>query len=353
MYGGNTNSGSGVVLTTCPSGTQSYITEAGNTYCCDGDIVDGQCNGKNMCTLSPNPPEKGLETCSGWLIKEWKRRSARFCTKNMPHYFGLMNRGPGIKEGCSASQPTSDGTQPFIPTDPQCKIYDTREKELSNVDSCYNVKAMENLVCPQVNATKSRVLYPIPGKAMPAILKCNYMPNSGKSNGMPVDCMDVESVYAYVEADNPGFNFRGDASWNNYMSTCVAFCKASKAYYIDGTLTADKAQCVTTMGGGGGAASSTSPCKFDDATYLKLNPDVKRAGVDAKVHYKQYGINEGRQICPTGGGGTSTATPYSNNKVYLVGDMVTLEGNTYKMLEAAGSAGYSPLRAGDKLWSKQ
>ena len=356
IYGGNSNSGSGIVLTTCPTGTESYVTESGNTYCCNGDIVDWQCNGKNICSLSPNPPMKGLDTCSGWLIREWKRRSERFCTRDMPHYFGQMNRGPGIKEGCSASKPTSNGSLPFIPTDPQCKIYDTREQELANVDSCYNVQAMENLVCPQANATKSRVIYPVPGKAVPAILKCNYLPSSGRSNGMPVDCMDVESVFRYLEARDGDNLKQSDRNWwTGWFSSCVAFCGASKAFYVDGTLTADRAQCVTTMGAGGAtkaAETPSSPCKFDDATYLRLNPDVKKAGVDAKVHYKAYGINEGRQICPTGGG-TSTATVYSNNKVYNVGDMVTLEGKTYKMVEAAGSAGYSPLRAGDKLWSLQ
>ena len=316
IYGGNSNSGSGVVLTTCPNGTQSYITESGNTYCCDGDIVNGQCNGRNTCSLSPNPPDKGLETCSGWLIKEWKRRSERFCTRDMPYYFGQMNRGPGIKEGCSASQPTSDGTQPFIPTDPQCKIYNTKAEEMANIDSCYNVQAMENLVCPQANATKSRVLYPIPGKDMPAILKCNYMPSSGKSNGMPVDCMDVDSIMAYLDAREPGNNYRNDPNFQGWINTCVALsCKASKAYYVDGTLTSPEAQCVNTMDSGGSLGAKCPEVKCPEPT------------------------------CP------STPTPYDNKKRYRKGDMVILNGKTYKMVEEAGSPGYSPERAGDRLWS--
>ena len=243
--GTSSSVGGGISVTTCPSGSVSYVTEAGNTYCCNGDIVDGQCNGNNVCSLSPNPPDKTVETCSAWLVKEWKRRSDRFCPLSIPNYFGKMNRGQGINEGCSVSTCTSDGSEPYDPTRKQCKIYNTREEELSNVDSCYNVMAMENLVCPQSNATKSIVLYPISGKAMPAILKCNYMPSSGKSNGMPVDCMDADSVMAYLEARDPGSS-RAYTSWIN---TCVAFCGASKDYYVDGTLPADKAQCVTTMGG--------------------------------------------------------------------------------------------------------
>ena len=33
---------------------------------------------------------------------------------------------------------------------------------------------------------------------------------------------------------------------------------------------------------------------FNEELYLKLNPDVKKAGIDAKEHFLKYGINEGR-----------------------------------------------------------
>ena len=36
------------------------------------------------------------------------------------------------------------------------------------------------------------------------------------------------------------------------------------------------------------------PSDFDSQRYLKLNPDVAEAGMDAKVHYLQYGIKENR-----------------------------------------------------------
>jgi hypothetical protein len=41
---------------------------------------------------------------------------------------------------------------------------------------------------------------------------------------------------------------------------------------------------------------------------------------------------------------------YDNNKVYRVGDIVTFKGAKYKMVEAAGAAGYAPDRPGDSLW---
>ena len=33
---------------------------------------------------------------------------------------------------------------------------------------------------------------------------------------------------------------------------------------------------------------------FNEDLYLKLNPDVKKSGLDAKEHFLKYGINEGR-----------------------------------------------------------
>jgi len=40
-------------------------------------------------------------------------------------------------------------------------------------------------------------------------------------------------------------------------------------------------------------------CLFDSNKYYNAYPDVKAAGMDAAVHYKQYGINEGRSPCGT------------------------------------------------------
>lgn len=41
---------------------------------------------------------------------------------------------------------------------------------------------------------------------------------------------------------------------------------------------------------------SRLPYHFNDATYLWLNPDVTKAGVDARVHYQLYGKSEGRPL---------------------------------------------------------
>ena len=98
----------------------------------------------------------------------------------------------------------------------------------------------------------------------------------------------------------------------------VMFCGASKAYYIDGTLSAPPALDVPGSGAKAAACPPAPAC-----------PPAAKAQEAAKE------IRE-----------------YDNSKVYTVGDFVTFKGGVYKMEESAGAAGYSPARAGDKLWKK-
>jgi len=294
-------------VTTCPGGTTSYILSNGDTNCCRGDVVDNKCNGQDVCSLSPDPYDKNLGSCSSWLASEWVRRAARFCPRSMANYFGQMNRDAGSAEGCSASFPTPDGSQPSDAGQPKCKIYSNYNDEVSKEDSCTNIKEMENLVCPTSNAEKSVMSTRGPsGNIAPLILKCNYLPPNNKSNGLPVDCMDDASVGRYLSVI-------GVSIPQDYLRNSVRFCRASKAYYIDGTLLVPPALDVP------GSAPKATVCPPAPA-------------------------------CPSEA--TKDATAYDNSKVYAVGDFVSYKGGIYKMVEAAGAAGYNPQRAGDKLWTK-
>lgn len=233
-------------ITACPSGSVSYVTSEGYTNCCDGDIVNGQCNGTDMCSLSYSSVSN-LRSCSDWITKEWILRGQKFCAKSIPYYFGTLNRTPG-SEGCSASQCTGDGSAPTNPMQPQCVIYGNMADELANVDSCHNVAAMDAMVCPQADAKKSIVSY---DDALPAMLKCSYLPVNGSSKGMPVDCLD-ESRSRIFAANNPDKTQQSSMLSNITSMKDVQFCGASKAYYVDRTLQASDAQSVP------GAAGSCS-----------------------------------------------------------------------------------------------
>lgn len=48
----------------------------------------------------------------------------------------------------------------------------------------------------------------------------------------------------------------------------------------------------------------------------------------------------------------TAAAAYSATKTYSVGDTISFNGSTYKMVEGAGSPGFAPDRPGDRLWQK-
>ena len=131
-------------MTSCPLSATSYITHDGDTNCCDGDIVNKKCNGRNICSLSPKPPA-GMMSCSDWMNQEWARRSARFCMPSMPNYFGPLHRDNKAIEGCSESMTVDNGTEPQVPTAPRCKIYSSEGQDRSNLDSCYNARYLARL----------------------------------------------------------------------------------------------------------------------------------------------------------------------------------------------------------------
>ena len=124
----------GFVVKACPSGTNSFITDSGETQCCNGDVVDGYCTGNLRCTLSPRS-KSGLPTCTDLAASDAAATGASKCPPAMPHYFGC----PTTIEGCSSSPPSANGLQPSNPLQPQCILYKTQAEDLVKLDSCYNV----------------------------------------------------------------------------------------------------------------------------------------------------------------------------------------------------------------------
>jgi hypothetical protein len=186
---------SGISITTCPSGSASYITAAGNTNCCEGDLVNNVCNGNDICSLSPSILG-GLQSCADWITKEWATRSKKFCARNLPHYFGTLSRIPGT-EGCSASLCSSDGSVPEDPSQPKCKIYGNLTDEMGNTDSCFNADALNRISCPQTDSKKTMTSF---GKPTPVIFTCNYVPKDGSTNGMPTSCYDPKRTVEYIQS---------------------------------------------------------------------------------------------------------------------------------------------------------
>jgi hypothetical protein len=117
-----------------------------------------------------------------------------------------------------------------------CKIYNSQANELSKQDSCTNIKALENMVCPIASATKDVVSV----ANNPALLRCTYIPPNGSSQYMPVNCFDIDRYELYfnsvMSSLGPSKLALMNSEFRKAAETNVAFCPASKAYYIDRTL---------------------------------------------------------------------------------------------------------------------
>lgn len=276
------NTSSPIIISTCPASTETYITREGDTNCCDGDVVDNRCNGRDVCSLSPSSPT-GLMSCADWIIKEWAVRSSRFCTNSMPYYFGTMNRRSNDVQGCSASQCKHDGGSPQDPNKPKCKIYNTSVEDYGKLDSCFNAAALERLHCPIPNATKNIISTgSINGVLSPVLFQCTYTPpNRALSNNLPVTCYDVQRFKTYfIRATN---NTESD-KWIDASSLVdVGLCPASKAYYVDGTLT--RANAI----GLPGSVSSPAACPTTPALPPGADPRCYVNGVLVGTPYIQGG----------------------------------------------------------------
>jgi len=185
-----------IIMTSCPPGANQYITPKGDTNCCEGDIVNKQCNGSTICSLSPKPPG-GLQSCSDWINKNWKERAARFCPNSMYNYYGPIQRVAGGKdEGCSRSGTANDGSKPMDITQPRCKIYSTEAEEYSKVDSCFNQKALDAMT---TRGHKSIV--PTGGDNI-ALLISTGIPEDG-SSVVPTTCYDFDRAIVFLQKNNP------------------------------------------------------------------------------------------------------------------------------------------------------
>lgn len=141
----------GFAVYACPSDTNSFVNDDGETLCCNGDVVDGYCTGNLKCTLSPKT-KTGLPTCKDLAASDASSAGANKCPRSMSNYFARLD---GSLKGCSESQPTPDGTAPSDPNKPQCILYPTQALDEIKLDSCFNVvrNASRAAECAAAEAT--------------------------------------------------------------------------------------------------------------------------------------------------------------------------------------------------------
>jgi hypothetical protein len=128
------------IIYACPTNSTNYITKEGYTNCCNGDVVNGECNGNDICTLSPNNVI-GLPTCTILEARKAASAGAAKCPGGIPNYFASAD---GTLKGCSVSNITPDGVAPTDSTMLQCILYPTAVLDSSRLDSCQNYLANQS-----------------------------------------------------------------------------------------------------------------------------------------------------------------------------------------------------------------
>ena len=176
-----------IKITTCPADTASYVDGGGRTVCCEGNVVNGKCSGKNVCSLSE--AIDGLPTCSAWLDAYLENKGAMRCPPSMKNYY---ENKAARQAGCTAGHRNAQGTAPGSTSNKFCTLYQSANDELIKRDSCTNQKILEEAKC--LTKPTSRSLHdwgPIP----PAV-HCSGMDTGSLT---PLACYDDAAFIRTVD----------------------------------------------------------------------------------------------------------------------------------------------------------
>lgn len=223
----------------CPKGTETFITKAGEQLCCEGDVVNGACNGKVRCGLVVRPGSK-TQSCSAYVAKHYREQALTFCPKEMPNYWeGAAGRG------CTSGSRSADWSSSA--SGKVCKIYGNEDDSLINKDSCHLHKKLDAVSCPTDKATKNVSIFKTPEGEVPA-LTCDFL----DTNSLPHTCYDNDfSVDTTVHFITKGVDLerkKNPKAYENYNESAIKgvmkewtknyvnTCDGAKRYYIDKTL---------------------------------------------------------------------------------------------------------------------
>jgi hypothetical protein len=213
-------------LTGCPSGYKSFYDKTGNIICCDGEVVAGRCIGNKKCTLN-GKGKNDMPNCVQAILDDYKQKSKALCPISMSSYFEDL--GKKIK-GCTNGNLNDTLNAPQDSKQPQCKIYDSLDKNINTKDSCYNIKLLDEAPCFGNNCNK-QLIQPTPNK--PVLIGIGFTDNIG----MYRMSFTKESAERYLNAVWPTWKESGiDLSKN------INIAEVAKAYFVDRTMDQSQVQ---------------------------------------------------------------------------------------------------------------
>ena len=222
-----------LTITTCPAETKRFIDDGGRVLCCEGEAVNGRCNGKLVCSLSDT--NTGLPTCGIWYKALLDQKGQGKCPPSMPHYFEQDN---GRKKGCAAGGLNPSGTGPRTPQTKFCTLYAKAQDEDSKLDSCTNVALLERSTCfPLSKVPGAKKVLEKLRDDLPPVVSCSYM---SPTDMRTTKCM-IEPSYARVMDTFMLKNNIRNSNWRSNMNkgdtyTKLQFCGPAEKYSIQKTV---------------------------------------------------------------------------------------------------------------------
>ena len=202
-------------INTCPPYASEIQTAKGSTDCCQGDAVDGKCNGTTFCTKSP--AYLGVPSCVDKWRDYFKDKGMNFCPPTMPNYFEDVTNSSAPK-GCSEGPISTDGKMPMDNTKKQCKVYASEEDNKTWANSCYIEKLRAKVQCPVINGTSPEATLYLDDrdKTKFGLIQCVYP----FELGMPTFCADRSSLEQYFTRLNPNWRTDSGMSQNVNLYSC-------------------------------------------------------------------------------------------------------------------------------------
>ena len=239
-----------IILTTCPAKTKSFVDNLGNTVCCDGDVENGKCKGKLVCSITDS--KSGMPTCGLWYASYLEQKGKDICAPSMPNYFENPKTGA---RGCAAGKRKKDGSAPLNSTIKFCKLYKTEKEERLKMDSCKNQKLLDETKCFKGNYKNvSKKLVPGFTKDSSPLVQCSVKSeNKSPMNIQPIQCYGNNSLMNYFEnyvkyINQKMVNWRMDINDKNYTGNGsrwkMNFCSVAEKVDLEKTVPFEDAKFI-------------------------------------------------------------------------------------------------------------
>ena len=207
--------------TFCPSGSNYFVSNNGDSMCCNGTIRNRICRGNVICTMSRLGGD--IPSCTDVHNAMMAKLAAGFCPPSMPNYYS--NQATGQK-GCTSSAITSIGDGPLHTDAPKCVIGNAGpDADLLNERSCLNVKRKEEMRCLTANCIKT---FQKKSSTAPLVLMQNYTLVDETTARV---CTDDDSMQLYLDKTEPNWRNANKAEYN--FTTNTNFCAAAKRILVE------------------------------------------------------------------------------------------------------------------------